>query len=63
MRKGFLIGRIFGINIRVDWSWVVIFLLTTWNLGAVFGSSHPDWGSTLRWGIAALAACCSSLQY
>ena len=56
MNKGFRIGRIFGIDIRVDWSWVVIFLLTTWNLGTVFGNSHPDWEDTLRWGIAALAA-------
>jgi Zn-dependent protease len=56
MRKGFRIGRIFGINIRIDWSWVVIFLLTTWNLGAAFGSYHADWGFALRWGIAALAA-------
>ncbi len=56
MRRGFRIGRIFGINIRVDWSWVVIFLLTTWNLASVFGGYHPDWGATLRWGIAALAA-------
>jgi Zn-dependent protease/CBS domain-containing protein len=56
MRKGFRIGRIFGINIRIDWSWVVIFLLTTWNLGTVFGSYHADWGFALRWGVAALAA-------
>jgi Zn-dependent protease/CBS domain-containing protein len=56
MRKGFGIGSIFGINIRVDWSWVVIFLLTTWNLATVFGGYHPDWGSALRWGLAALAA-------
>jgi Zn-dependent protease len=46
----------FGINIRIDWSWVLIFLLTTWNLGTVFGSSHPDWGFALQWGIATLAA-------
>jgi len=56
MRKGFRVGRIFGINIRVDWSWVVIFLLTTWNLGTVFGGYHPEWGGVLRWGIAVLAA-------
>jgi Zn-dependent protease len=56
MRKGFRIGRIFGIDIRVDWSWVVIFLLVTWNLGTVLGGYHPGWGFALRWGIAALAA-------
>jgi Zn-dependent protease len=56
VRKGFRIGRIFGINIRIDWSWVLIFLLVTWNLGTVFGGYHPDWGFTLRWGVAVLAA-------
>jgi len=56
MQKGLSIGRIFGIKIRIDLSWVVIFLLVTWNLGTVFGSYHPDWGLTLRWGLAVLAA-------
>jgi Zn-dependent protease len=49
MRSGFGIGRIFGINIHVDWSWIFIFLLVTWNLaGAVFPSLHPDWGPGLN---------------
>src|SRR5204863_8793386 len=49
MRNGFRIGKIFGINIYVDWSWIFIFLLVTWNLaGAVFPSLHPDWGIGLN---------------
>jgi hypothetical protein len=32
MRSGFRIGQIFGIDINIDWSWVFIFLLVTWNL-------------------------------
>ncbi len=56
MRKGIRIGRIFGINIRIDWSWLLIFLLITWNLSAVFGDYHPDWNTTLRWGTAIIAA-------
>jgi len=56
MRAGFRIGRVFGIDVRVDWSWILIFLLVTWNLAAVFGGYHPDWGGGLRWGIAILAA-------
>ncbi len=44
MRSGFKIARIFGINVYVDWSWLLIFLLVTWNLaGAVFPSLHPTW--------------------
>jgi Zn-dependent protease/CBS domain-containing protein len=56
MHGGFRIGRVFGINIRIDWSWLLIFALITWNLGTVFGESHPDWGLVLRWGIALVAA-------
>lgn len=47
MRSGFRVGRIFGINIHIDWSWIFIFLLVTWNLaGVVFPSLHPDWDMT-----------------
>jgi Zn-dependent protease/predicted transcriptional regulator len=56
MRSGFSIGRIFGINIRIDWSWLFIFFLVTWNLGTVFGQAHPGWGPTLTWGMAIVAA-------
>jgi Zn-dependent protease/CBS domain-containing protein len=44
----FRIGRIFGIDLRVDWSWVFIFVLMTWNLCAVFGGWHPQWPAALR---------------
>lgn len=44
MRSGFKVGRLFGISIHIDWSWLFIFLLVTWNLaGSVFPSLHPDW--------------------
>lgn len=56
MRGGIRIARIFGINIRIDWSWLLIFVLITWNLSAVFANTHPDWGAWLTWGIAIIAA-------
>ncbi|HBY94417.1 MAG: site-2 protease family protein [Ardenticatenaceae bacterium] len=56
MRGGFRIGRLFGINIGIDWSWLLIFLLVTWNLATVFSQVHPAWGPALNWGIAAVAA-------
>jgi len=56
MSKGFRIGRIFGINIRVDWSWLLIFALTTWNLATAFSGFHSEWGLALTWGTAAVAA-------
>mgnify|MGYP006301461429 CR=1 FL=1 len=56
MKSGFGIGKIFGIQIRIDWSWLLIFLLVVWNLGTAFGQLHEDWGDTLRWGMAVAAA-------
>jgi Zn-dependent protease/predicted transcriptional regulator len=56
MRSGFSIGRVFGINIRIDWSWLFIFFLVTWNLSTVFGQAHAGWGPTLVWGMAIVAA-------
>ncbi len=53
MNTGFRLGKIFGINVRVDWSWLFIFLLVMWNLAAgVFPEQHPTWGLALTWGTA-----------
>ena len=54
--SGFRIGRIFGIELRVDWSWLFIFALVTWNLASVFGQTHGDWSTGLQWGTALVAA-------
>ena len=56
MGKGFGIGKLFGIHIRVDWSWLLIFLLTTWNLSNVFGQFHADWGPVMRGGMGIAAS-------
>jgi len=56
MRSGFRIAKIFGINIRIDWSWILIFALISWNLGLAFGQAHPTWTPALQWGIAIVAA-------
>jgi Zn-dependent protease/CBS domain-containing protein len=45
MRGGLHIGRIFGIQIILDFSWVVIFLLVTWNLASTLTRTHPEWGT------------------
>lgn len=54
--RGLKIGRIFGIEIHLDWSWFFIFVLITWNLATVFGQAHPEWQITLRWGTALIAS-------
>ncbi len=56
-RSGFKLGRIFGINIFIDWSWTFIFLLVTWNLAiGVFPQVHPGWTLALSWATAIAAA-------
>ena len=54
--SGFRIGRIAGITIRIDWSWVIILLLITWNLSAAFTDYRPEWTPGERWGLALIAA-------
>jgi Zn-dependent protease/predicted transcriptional regulator len=56
MKSGFSIGRVFGINIRIDWSWLLIFALITWNLATVFAQVHPGWNLWLAWLTALVAA-------
>jgi Zn-dependent protease/predicted transcriptional regulator len=55
-RSGFRIGRIFGISIRVDWSWLLIFFLVSWNLSSLLGQTHEDWGAGMHWALAIGAA-------
>ena len=52
---GFRIGRIFGIDLRVDWSWTFIFVLLTWNLVDVFSRWHPDWSPIEAFAVATAA--------
>ncbi|HEV3190765.1 MAG TPA: site-2 protease family protein [Polyangiaceae bacterium] len=54
--QAFRIGRIFGIDIRIDWSWVFIVLLLTWNLSTVFTAWHPNWPTSESIGVAVTAA-------
>jgi Zn-dependent protease/CBS domain-containing protein len=56
MRNGWRIGRLFGITIYVDWSWLLIFLLVTVNLATEFAQLHPNWGVVLNWIVAISAA-------
>jgi Zn-dependent protease/CBS domain-containing protein len=52
----FRIGKLFGIDIRVDWSWVFIFLLMTWNLSTLFARWHPEWSTPGHIGLAVTAS-------
>jgi Zn-dependent protease/CBS domain-containing protein len=54
--NGFRIGKIFNINIIIDWSWLLIFGLVSWSLASSFGQMHPTWTPLMQWGMAILAA-------
>ncbi len=43
MGTGIRIGRLFGIELRIDPSWLFIFILVGWSLTSLFGTWHPDW--------------------
>ena len=56
MKNGFRIGSLFGIDIRIDWSWLIILGLVSWSLSTFFGQAHPGWTGYASWGMAIFAA-------
>jgi Zn-dependent protease/CBS domain-containing protein len=55
--RGVKAGQIAGIEVRLDWSLVVIFWLILVNLSmGLFAFDHPEWSPGLRWGTGAVAA-------
>jgi Zn-dependent protease/CBS domain-containing protein len=56
MRGGIRIGKLFGIQLTLDLSWIVVFLLVSWNLTMVFATWHPGWPMPERLTLAVVAA-------
>jgi len=57
MRTTWRIGRIFGIEINIDSSWLIIFALVIWTLaGTYFPEQYPRWPSWLHWMIGVLTS-------
>ncbi len=55
-RSGLRLFSLFGIEIRLDWSVLIIFALIVYSLGAgLFPQWHPGWSAATTW-ITALAA-------
>jgi Zn-dependent protease/predicted transcriptional regulator len=54
--KYFRLGRVSGIDIHVNWSWLLILGLVSWSLSLTFGQIHNEWSINMRWGMATLAA-------
>lgn len=50
------LGRVFGIEIGIHYSWFIIAWLITFSLAAQFRSVNRDWSSTVVWSAAVLTA-------
>lgn len=46
--RGFFLGAVFGVPIRIDYSWIAIAALLTLSLSLVFGHDYPYLGQTSR---------------
>lgn len=54
---GFRLGRLAGIEIRVDWSLLIVFWLIVASLAmGRFPLLHPDWSVGMIWSVALIAA-------
>jgi Zn-dependent protease/CBS domain-containing protein len=44
------LGRIFGVDVGVHWSWIFIFLIVTWSFATgVFDEFYPQWTDAQKW--------------
>jgi Zn-dependent protease len=54
--RGVRLGRLFGIQIAIDPSWVFIVILMTWSLAVTFSHWHSNWGDGTCWAVALLGS-------
>jgi Zn-dependent protease len=50
------LGRMFGIEIGLHYSWLIIALLIATSLAGHFRTTHPDWQSAVVWTVAITTA-------
>jgi Zn-dependent protease len=56
-QQSLTIGRIFGIPIRIDYSWFLIFFLVIWTLASsYFPSEFKHWSKPVYWTVGAFTA-------
>ena len=56
MKAQIKLGRIFGVELGLHYSWFIIALLITFSLAGHFQENNPSWSDGLRWGIAIVTA-------
>jgi Zn-dependent protease/predicted transcriptional regulator len=56
MKSSIRLGRLFGIEIGLHYSWFLIALLIVMSLASQFRESHAEWGSNVIWALSVLTA-------
>lgn len=56
MRSTIRLGRLFGIEIGLHYSWFLIAFLITMSLASQFQASHADWGAGVIWSLSILTS-------
>jgi Zn-dependent protease len=56
MRNAIRLGKVFGIEVGLDYSWFVIFVLITWSLAGHYLMENQDWSPGFRLGMAIATA-------
>jgi Zn-dependent protease/CBS domain-containing protein len=52
MKAQVKLGRIFGVEIGLHYSWFIIAILITFSLASEFSQTNQDWSDGLRWSVA-----------
>jgi Zn-dependent protease/predicted transcriptional regulator len=57
MGSSIKLGRIFGIDIGIHWSWIFIFLIVTWSFATgLLADTYPGWSGVQLWVAGAVIA-------
>lgn len=57
MKTTWRIGKVFGIDIKIDSSWLIIFALVIWTLaGTYFPEQYPQWPTWLHWTVGVITS-------
>jgi Zn-dependent protease/CBS domain-containing protein len=56
MKAQIKLFKVFGIQIGLHYSWLLIALLVVLSLASQFANTNPQWGSSVIWGLAILTA-------
>jgi len=56
MKAQIRLFRIFGIQIGLNYSWLLIAVLVVLSLAGQFAATNREWGSNVIWGLAILTA-------